>query len=124
MSLEKLDAILAQVVELIYRSVPFQEWREVRYVARLPPDLSAGAWQFFFTFPDGTARPDAPAVDASVRWKIHDLLVEHRRLTEAMGQPWWFEIDITIERDGRFRTQFGYRDNYSEAEFMGPILPR
>lgn len=111
MTLLDLDEILTQVASMLYQGLSGQDWKEIRYVAKLSPDTKSSIYDVQALPNDGSsARKAFP--DTMEGYRIIQLLKKHRRITEAMGQPWWFELRMTVFSDGRFKADFGYRDSY------------
>lgn len=111
MTLLKLDEILTKVVAVLYQAFPGEDWKEVRYLTRISLDAKSAISDSQLLLNDGSGAR-RKALEVMDGYQINQLLVEHRRVTEAMGQPWWFEIRMTVFPDGRFKSEFGYRDSY------------
>lgn len=111
MSLLTLDEILTQVAAILYQAFPGQDWKEIHYVVRMSPDTKNAILDSRLLSDDESSTRRVSLSDMAI-YQINELLVEHRRVTESMGQPWWFELKMTVFRDGRFKSEFGYRDSY------------
>ncbi|HOA51833.1 MAG TPA: DUF600 family protein [Thermogutta sp.] len=118
MSLYKLDQLINKIASLVHEASPIPDWTRVCYVAKLPPDLQTSINQFFFKREDASVVADATKVDIQLRSKLTQLLIEHRKVTEELGQPWWYQIEVCVDRDGSFRTRFEYTETFDERRFM------
>ena len=115
MSLLKLDEILTQVAVILYQAFPGQDWKEIHYVVRMSPDAKNAISDSSLVSNDesGVRRK---ALDPMDTYQVIQLLAEHRRVSEAMGQPWWFEFRMTVFSDARFKAEFGHRDSYQPED--------
>ncbi len=116
-ALPSLDSILTKLVTALYQSVPFADWHMVRLFSKYTPDASVSAHDFDFVLQDG--KPGlyrAPSNEAL--GEIEALTKEHWRLTQNLGQPRWYKLTATVERDGKFSVDFEYKDDYKEGDIM------
>ncbi|HOA51831.1 MAG TPA: hypothetical protein PKI05_06210 [Thermogutta sp.] len=111
MSLDQLDEVSKKIATLIYQSVPIDEWVEANLIWKMSPNKKNSASRTQYLLPDGTV-DKSKGLDVTTNMKLYDLLVKHRDLSEEMGQPWWFQITVTVNRSGTFKMDFEYRENY------------
>lgn len=114
--LQRLDAALQQVVQSLYAGYPQGTWESIRYCSRWTPAGDVGADDFWW-LKQGKWVKQSPS-------RINDYLAvsratkEHWQLTQALGQPRWYQMTVKLEHDGRYSVDFKYRDIYKEGDIM------
>lgn len=113
-----LDQILTEIATVMFHQIRRSDWVEARYVALIPPDLGMIKAQLLVKRQDGSEAVGASLLGEENHTRVTDLMLEHRKVTEKLGQPWWYKFDMTVDHAGSFKTNFKYRDDFNELEFI------
>ena len=115
--LKQLDAVTTELAGVLHRSAPLETWARTRLAAMYAPDGTVGGHDYDYHLADGSVNRSVspPAAD---RQLIRSLTERHWRLTQDLGQPRWYKMIVTVERNGKFKVDFEYKDDYKEGDIM------
>lgn len=114
-SLQQLDKATSDVAQALFSAFADQTWSSLRYAARWTPAGDIGADDFWLVN-SGKELQTLPELAASLR--VSDAARRHWQLTQDLGQPRWYRMTVTVERDGRFSADFDYQDRYTTGDIM------
>lgn len=114
--IRQLDESQTTVVQAIYMALADRPWRVVRYVAKFTPTADVWSSDYDLIHEDGREEGVLPTVAASRH--VNSLAHHHWKLTQDLGQPRWYKMIVTIERNGKFKVDFEYKDDYKEGDIM------
>jgi hypothetical protein len=115
-ALVEMDRTLTEIVGSIYGSVPLKDWQQARMTAQYAPH-GLGSFQFAYTTASGEV-DEGQAPDDHGMLELSKLTHEHLRLTEALGQPRWYKMVLTVQRSGKYGVDFEYKDDYREGDIL------
>jgi hypothetical protein len=115
-TLGAVDDCNQKIVATVCATVPLKSWRAAQMVVRCSP-TGVGRYEYTYWEEDGTMRQDlGPRSPGSAElWRM---VLAQRVATEAVGQPLWFKMVVNVQRDGKFTTEFEYRDHYVEGDIF------
>jgi hypothetical protein len=114
-AIKKLDPLNSQITEHVYSCAPMANWVTTKATLAFVPDGSVGSRTFHFVLVNGTVDKGSSPI------RTHELAIaklaeEHWKMTQAIGQPRWYKMTVTVERAGRSKVEFEYKDNYKEGD--------
>ena len=116
-AIKSLDVLITDIVTELHQSVPFPDWRAVKMVSKYTPDASVSGHDFDFICADGSQGLGSLPGDAALI-RLGNATKSHWRLTQDLGQPRWYKMIVTVERNGKFSVDFEYKDDYREGDIM------
>lgn len=119
-TLKELDAVLAELAATLYREAPLQHWEQQRLVARYTPDGGVGSHEYAYTLQGGTVEHGQSPESGAARAAVRELTRKHWDRSAALGQPRWYQLTLTLDRNGHYRTEFEYSDAYETGDIMRP----
>ena len=115
MTLVELDEALTAVAGKVARAFD-EPWQCVRYEVRWNPAGDTSGDDYWLASFAGTEVKKYPDVQAAV--EVSDASHHHWKLTQDLGQPRWYKMIVTVERSGKFRVDFEYKDDYKEGDIL------
>ena len=119
-TLKELDAVLAELAATLYREAPLQNWEQQRLIARYTPDGGVGSHEYVYTLQDGRQEHGQSPASGAARAAVRELTRQHWDRSAALGQPRWYQLTLTLDRKGKYSTEFGYGDTYETGDIMRP----
>lgn len=119
-TLKELDAVLAELAATLYREAPLPHWEQQRLIARYTPDGGVGSHEYIYTLQDGREEHGQSPASGAARAAVRELTRKHWDQSAALGQPRWYQLTLTLDRQGKYRTEFGYSDAYETGDIMRP----
>ena len=49
---------------------------------------------------------------------VRQLTKRHWQLTQDLGQPRWFKMIVTVQRNGKFAVDFEYKDTITDQDMV------
>lgn len=114
-TLRDLDECTAQIASVVHGSAPLASWTEVRLVVRSNPIGSSKSYRFAYGLPDGGTEKGVSPDDAALN-ALETLVDRHRELCSALGQQPWFQMNLQVAREGRYKLDLEYRDHYEVGD--------
>lgn len=117
--LQRLDAALHKVVTSLYGAYARGSWTSLRYCARWTPAGDVGADDFWWKKGDQWVKQSPTDINDCLA--VSDAAKEHWQLTQALGQPRWYQMTVRLDENGRYSVDFAYRDVYEEGDIMEAV---
>jgi hypothetical protein len=119
-ALNELDAVVTELAATLYQEAPLQHWEQQRLIARYTPDGGVGSHEYVYTLQDGSVEHGQSPASGAARAAVRELTRKHWDRSAALGQSRWYQLTLTLDRKGQYRTEFGYGDAYETGDIMRP----
>lgn len=104
MTLQKLDEATIDVATKLHAALLSYGAGGVRFCYRVTPDGGVTAPDYWFTQADGSEKRDLPS--RPERRAVNESADAHWHLTQALGQPRWYMMTVSLSRNGKYSTVF------------------
>ncbi len=115
-TLETVDDCNQKIAATVCATVPLRAWSAAQMVVKCSP-TGPGLYQYAYWEEDGSMREDLPPLSPGTA-ELWRLVQAQRAATEELRQPLWFKMVVNVKRDGKFNTEFEYRDHYVEGDMF------
>ena len=114
-ALEALDPFLSQIARTLFDSSKPAPWLTATMRTRLTPDGSSASQSFELKDPAGRVIAGWFPSDAEMDF-MYTLVRDCHRMSLNSKSQQWYGMNLQVQIDGRFATDFEYRDQYTEGD--------
>jgi hypothetical protein len=110
-----LDPLLMQIAKALVESPKQKDWQSVLVRTRITPDGTTASPSFQLEDLAGQTVAGWFPPDSKLD-QIYELARECRRVSAERGARLWYGMTLRVWSDGRFETDFEFRDHYREGD--------